>query len=196
MENSEQQDVNYLPYHAINEFMLDEYRLEVISTALRSLPKLPEAQRHALEAQIRYSVQVPGFRNSAKAPPQMKVKPAEKAFEKNPALAAGILAAWAEARSELRQQTYDLLIERGFEILPLEADRASLPGWLTVWPKDQDFDAIYSAYSERYPDAGTKKDDVSLMAIWLSGRLPYQIEGQEETESGKQGTASQDSEAA
>lgn len=176
----DEKQVAFLPYHAINEFMLDEYRHEVVSKALKALPELPDEQRDALEKQIRQVVRVPGFRNSLKAPAQLKVRPAEKAFEKNPELVSQVIAAWAQANATLRQQVFDLLTERGWELLPIEADRTLLPGWLTVWPAGQDFEVLYEAYQAKYPDEEASKNDVSLMVVWLSGRLPYQIEGEEE----------------
>jgi len=175
-------EVAFLPYHAINEFMLDDYRHQVVSKALQVLPELPEELRAGLETQIRQVVRVPGFRNSLKAPTPLKVKPTEKAFEKNPELVSLIIAAWAHAHPDLRQQVFDLLTGRGWELLPVEADRWKLPGWLTVWPKGQDFDVLYEAFREAHPESEAEKNDVSLMAVWLSGRLPYHVEGEEEEE--------------
>ncbi len=175
-------EVAFLPYHAINEFMLDDYRHQVVSAALQALPDLPEELRAGLEAQIRQGVRVPGFRNSLKAPAQLKVKPTEKAFEKNPELVSLILAAWAHSHPGLRQQVFDLLNGRGWELLPVEAERYKLPGWLTVWPKGQDFEVLYEAFHEAYPESQAAQNDVSLMAVWLSGRLPYHVEGEEDEE--------------
>jgi hypothetical protein len=179
--------VAFLPYHAINEFMLDDYRHEVVSTALNALPELPEELRASLEGQIRRAVRVPGFRNSGKAPLQLKVKPTEKAFEKSAELVALVLAAWAEANPVLRQQVFDLLVGNGWEILPIEADRTQLPGWLTVWPAGQDYDVLYETFRSTYPEVEAQKNDVSLMVVWLSGRLPYHVEGEDEEEEEEDG---------
>ena len=74
-------------------------------------------------------MQTPGFRNSAKAPVAKRVKPTAEAFTKSPHLVAAILSAWAAANVEFRQRVYDLLTERGWELLPVDADRAQLPGF-------------------------------------------------------------------
>ncbi|MBI3240686.1 MAG: hypothetical protein HYZ49_00115 [Chloroflexi bacterium] len=169
----------FLPFHALNEFMRHDYRLTVIRTALNALPGLPGHFRQPIDKMTKQVVRVPGFRNGAQAPASLKVVPVAEAFGKSPELVAAILAAWAEARTDLRQQVYDLLKGRGWEVLPPEADRAKLPGFLTKWPKGEDFDLLNKAFAEAHPDSTATTDDVSLMAVWVSGRLP--LEAEEET---------------
>lgn len=182
----EDQEIQFLPFHAINEFMRSDFRLSVIRATLNALPRLPESFRAPIDQLIRQSVQVPGFRNSSKAPASMKVKPTAEVFEKNPSLVAAILSAWAEANTALRQQVYDMLAQRGWEVLPPEADRTQLPGFLTTWPKDEDFETLDAAFREIYPDSDKSSDEISLMVVWLSGRLPYEMEGEEEAEEEKE----------
>lgn len=170
----------YLPFHAINEFMREDYRQAVVRAALHSTGQLPAEYREAIEKQTRRSVKVPGFRNSALAPAGVRVAPTASAFEKSPDLAAAILAAWAETHTELRQQVYDLLIERGWELLPIEVNRAKLPGFMIHWPKGEDFDIIGKAFAEKYPQSPAQSDDISLMTVWLGDRLPYKVDGEDE----------------
>jgi hypothetical protein len=174
--------VSFLPFHALSRFMRDDFRLTVVRTALGSLNTLPNDLQRAIDKQTKRHVNVPGFRNSTKAPTSLKVKPLADAFEKRADLVGAILAAWAETQSELRQQMYDLLTERGWEVLPVDADRTKLPGFLTVWPANEDFDVLNEAFKERYPKAEVTTDDVSLMAVWVSTRLPLEAEGEEESE--------------
>jgi hypothetical protein len=123
-------------------------------------------------------IQIPGFRNSLQAPVTLKVKPTANAFEKNSALTGAILSAWASNKIELRQKVYELLIGRGWEILPPEADRTKLPGFLTTWPANEDFQELNEAFREANPDFISTSDDVSLMAVWIGGRLPIDKEDQ------------------
>lgn len=190
MDEAEEKKVAFLPYHAINEFMLDDYRLKVIRGVLQALPDLPENLRLPLDELTRKLVRVPGFRNSLKAPAPLKAKPMAEAFEKSPQLVAAVLAAWAETQLELRQKVYDLLESRGWEILPPEADRTVIPGFLTRWPKGENFEVLNEAFNEMYPGTEAASDDVSLMVVWLSGRLPYQFEAEgREAESEGEGPA-------
>lgn len=177
-----EQTAEFLPFHAVNEFMRLDFRLTVIRSVLTALPSLPVRFRVPIDKLTRQHIRVAGFRNSVQAPAPLKVPPMAEGFEKHPELVAAILAAWAEARTDLRAKVYDLLKSRGWEILPPDADRTKLPGFLTRWPKDQDFDVLNKAYHEVYADDQVTADDVSLMVVWLSGRLPYSIEGEDEAD--------------
>jgi hypothetical protein len=168
----------FLPFHAVNQFMRDDYRLEVIKSVLIALPSLPEEQQASIERLTKKIVRVPGFRNSAKAPVSIRAKPTADAYEKSPQLVVAILSAWAAIHPELRQMVYDLLISRGWEILPIEAERAKLPGFIPTWPKGEDFDTLNNAFVEAFPNAQIENDNVSLMVVWLSVRLPYKTENE------------------
>ena len=175
-----EKQVQFYPFYAVNEFMRADYRLEVVRATLNALPRLPAEFSSPIERLTRKLVQVPGFRNSSKAPANLRIKPTADAFEKSHQLVAAVLHAWAEGRPELRQQVYDLLISRNWEVLPPEADRTKLPGFLIKWPKNEDFDVLNKAFTAMYPQAQASSDDVSLMIVWVSARLPYRVEGEEE----------------
>jgi hypothetical protein len=160
--------------------MRDDYRQTVVRRAMNSLPNLPDDLRIAIDKQTKRHVTVPGFRNSIKAPMSLKIRPMAEAFEKRADLVGVVLAAWAETQAELRQQVYDLLTERGWEVLPIEADRTKLPGFLTRWPANEDFDVLNEAFKEKYPGSEITTDDISLMAVWISTRLPLEVEGEDE----------------
>jgi hypothetical protein len=174
--------VSFLPFHALSRFMRDDYRQTVVRTAMNALPDLPDELRSAIDKQTKRHVTVPGFRNSIKAPTALKIRSMNEAFEKRADLVGVILAAWAETQAELRQQVYDLLTERSWEVLPLEADRTKLPGFLTRWPANEDFDVINEAFKEKYPESVITPDDISLMAVWISTRLPLETEGEDDEE--------------
>jgi hypothetical protein len=193
-ENSE-----FLPFHAINEYMRPDFKLAIIRYTLTSEANLPEPFANDLDHTIKKSVKVPGFRSSDKAPALMKVYPTSKAFEKNPDLVASIISCWAELQSELRDQVYQLLKSRNWNIFqeadgvdfenfsielikewpifPIKFNRAKLPGFFTHWPKDEDFDVLYKSFVTLFPDAESSIDKVSLMVVWLSMRLPYHVDG-------------------
>ena len=183
----EDETVQFLPFHAINEFMRSDYRLAVLRSTYTALPDLPESYRAPLERLSRQFVQVPGFRNSAKAPVGKKIRPAAEAFEKSPALVAAVLSAWAEAHAALRQQIYELLQKRGWEILPPDSDRTQLPGFFPAWPHGEDFETLNKAFQAAFPAAQASDDDISLMVVWLSARLPYQMEDEGEDEEQENG---------
>lgn len=190
--------IAFLPFHAINEFMRPDFRLAVIRSALSALPNLPEKFSNPVHQLTRKYVKVPGFRNSDKAPAVVKALPMAKAFEKHADLVAALLAAWGEAHAELRSQVYEVLKARNWKtfpeteslsldslnpelvkdwaILPLNVDRTKVPGFYAHWPKGEDFEAIYQQFSDTYPDSDASIDQISLMAVWVSLRLPYQVD--------------------
>ncbi len=172
--------LQFLPFHAINEFMRDDYRQQVVRAVLSGQATLPVPLQASLERYTRKSVLIPGFRNSAKAPVPMRAKLTAEVFEKSPQMAAAVLSAWAELNASLREQVFDYLSSLDWEILPVEADRSLLPGFLIVWPKGDDLETLSKKFLELNPEQTASTDDVSLMIVWLCGRLPYQTEGEEE----------------
>ncbi len=175
-----QKEISFLPFHAINEFMLDEYRLKVIRVTIEALPELPDHVQSTINKMTRKLVKVQGFRNSSKAPLGIKMRSMEKTFKNNPTFVATILSAWAMINSHLSQQIYELLVHRKWDILPIDAERSKLPGFLTSWPEGESFDTLHEAFFHMYPESQSEKDDISLMIVWLGGRLPYQFSMQED----------------
>lgn len=170
------QQVEYLPFHAINEFMLNDYRLHVLQTVFAQLEKLPGERRSALTNFVKRHVQVPGFRNSAQAPAGVKARAAVSVFERSPDFVAHVLQGWAELHPELRQQVFTFLQARQWEgILPPETDRTKLPGFQMVWPEGQTYDVLDAAFVEMFPDHTYEPYDLRLMIVWLAGRLPYDM---------------------
>lgn len=192
-----EQDIQFIPFNAINEFMRNDYRTTVIRTVLTAAPELPENLRKPIIQAVKKHVKVPGFRNAEKAPAAIKAIAMGKAFEKNADVVINVIAAWAEIHAELHQQVSALLDAHGWKefpteisleslsaekikewgILPPNVDRTRLPGFVTTWPKDNDFETLYNAFVEMYPNVEESIDNVSLMVVWISMRLPIDIEG-------------------
>ncbi len=191
-------NAEFLPFHAINEFMRPDFRLSIVRDTLNALPQLSEEHNNRINSLTRKLVKVPGFRNSEKAPVLMRVIPTAKTFEKSADLVSAILAAWCDANQALRDQVHSLLKARGWDclesnqpfnfeilssdllktwpILPVDVDRTKLPGFYIHWPKGDDYEVLYTHFTELYPDTQISIDQVSLMVVWLSLRLPYQME--------------------
>jgi hypothetical protein len=180
MTENDKPQLQFIPFHAINEFMRADFRLTMLRETMKALPDLSPKTQRTLNKLTKKYVKVPGFRNSAKAPATIKAVNMVKPFEKEPKLVAAVLSAWAEAHPDLRQGVFDVLSGFGWKLLPVEANRARLPGFLTQWPEEDDYEAIYEAYTQAHPDAEHSMDEVSLMAVWLSLRLPVDKVGKDE----------------
>jgi hypothetical protein len=172
--------VAFIPFHAINQFMRNDFRINIIRSTLLSMSQLDREFTAPIDRLTRKHVKVAGFRNSAKAPATVKAVAMVKPFEKHPNLVAAILNAWTASNAELRQQVFDLLTGRLWKLLPVETDRTKLPGFLTRWPDEDDFEVLYEAFTSAHPDADASIDEVSLMVVWLSGRLPVDKISKEE----------------
>lgn len=177
------ESIEYLPFHALNNFMQNDYRAAVIRETLQNLQKLPSEQQARLNKLTRQYVKVPGFRNSAKAPVAIRARAIAEEFEEAPELVAVTIGAWADANHALRDQMYALLRGRGWDVLPPEADRTQLPGFLPSWPEGENYDTISEAFRASYPESEAEDDDMRLMSVWISGRLPYLQEEPGEGES-------------
>jgi hypothetical protein len=162
----------FIPFHAINEFMRNDFRLNIIRTTLISKGELNRKFAAPIDRLTRKHVKVAGFRNSLKAPVTIMAVAMVKAFEKHPDLVAAIVNGWSESKTELRSQISALLTARGWKLLPIEVDRSKLPGFLTEWPEEDDYETLYEEYNKIYPENEVSIDETSLMVIWLSGRLP------------------------
>ena len=172
MKNEEK--AQFIPYHAINEFMRNDFRLHVIRTVMQSLQEIDKETSSLIDRLTRKYVKVSGFRNSSKAPAMVKSVAMVKPFQKQPELVSAILQAWARLNPDLQDDIYELLISRGWKILPIKVHRKDLPGFLTRWPAGEDYETLYTAFQEANPDNKASLDEASLMVVILSGRLPIE----------------------
>ena len=171
---NQNKQIEFIPFHAINEFMRNDFRLNIIKKTLTDLKTLDRKFVTPIDQLTRRHVKVAGFRNSVKAPATVKAVAMVKAFESKPRLVAAILEAWAETQPEFRQHVFDLLVDRGWKILPVDMRRSKFPGFLTRWPAEDDYEVLYQAFMDSYPDSDASIDQTSLMIVWLSGRLPIE----------------------
>jgi hypothetical protein len=175
------QEIEFLPFAAINNFMLPEYRSQVLGKVFSGLSRQTNRNAGMLKSLIKKYIRVPGFRDSSHAPALLIARNADQAFEESSDFAARTIACWADLNQGLAGEVFALLNERKWEeILPLDADRAAMPGFLTRWPENESFDTILASYKEKFPDAKSEDNDISLMTVWLSGRLPFYSEAEEE----------------
>ena len=184
MENKGEKYVEYLPFNAVNEFMRDDYRSVILSEVMTHLESLPEELRKDLSRLISKFIKIPGFRNSAMAPAAMKARNAVNLFQKSGAFAGTVIESWTSLHPELKSGIWTVLNERGWEPLPLDANRTKLPGFQIHWPKTDTFEVLQGETKKANPSLTETDDDISLMAVWVGNRLPYDLftEGEEKQE--------------
>jgi hypothetical protein len=182
---SEKKEVQVIPFHAINEFMRDDYRLLVLQEVFTNLAKGTPEQRAAITKLFANGVKLPGFRNSSLAPLPIKIKNSMSVFERSAEFTANVLEVWSNLHSELKENMVDILSEKGWEPQPVNVDRSLLPGFLIDWPKTDTFEVLINAVRAKKADIDESDDNISLMAVWVGNRLPYNLfTGDEEKQEG------------
>ena len=172
---SDKEKTQYLPFHAVNEFMRDDYRLTILQEVYTSLDQASAIHRQLITRTFAKGVQIPGFRNSSLAPLAIKIKNSTSLFERSADFAATIMECWSNLHPPLKKAMFTLLSEKGWNPQPLDIDRSLLPGFLTDWPKTDTFDVLIKGIQEAIPEMKESDDNISLMAVWVGNRLPYNL---------------------
>lgn len=172
----------FLPFHAINEFMRDDYRLSILQEVMTHVEDCNKDKILRMNRLFIKMVQIPGFRNSSLAPTAVRVKHGVSLFEKSPEFAALIMECWSELHQALRQTVWQLLDIKNWKPLPANADRTQLPGFMVNWPKDDTFDLFIKTVKETSPELNESDDNVSLMVVWIGNKLPYDLFDEPEPE--------------
>lgn len=172
--------ITFLPFHAINEFMLPDYQKHILRTVFANINQFGEDTQKEINVLSRKLLKIQGFKNSVQAPLNLKVNAAIPAFEKSPQFVAVCIYAWQNLNQELANKVWDLLTQRSWILLPVEADRRKLPGFMIEWPEQDPFEVLTSAFHEMFPDGEESEYDITLMMVWLSTRLPYEMVSKED----------------
>jgi len=170
---TENTKAKYLPFHAINEFMRDDFRLTVLQDVLSKLDSIGKENALHINRLITKGVQIPGFRNSSLAPLGIKVRQCVSLFESSQEFAALIVDTWSHLHQPLMDAVWKLVEDRNWKPLPLEIDRTLLPGFSTNWPKADTFESFEQALHEKMPELNENDDNISLMVVWVGNKLPY-----------------------
>jgi len=166
----------FLPFHAINEFMRDDYRLTILTEVLSNQDKMSAEKHSLLNKMITRYVTVQGFRNSNLAPVGRKAKGTATLFERSHELVAIVVESWSRLHEQLGRAVLTVLTEKEWESLqPLDVDRSQLPGFLIHWPKKDNFEELIKAVKEKDPQLDESDDNISLMVVWIGNRLPYDL---------------------
>lgn len=178
-------EAKFLPWAALNEFMVDSFRIAVVRRAMTSMQQVGGKHKATIQRIVRNKAAVPGFRNAGKAPLPLQIQPAAIVFIKESELVSAVLSVWAETVPDLRDGIQAFLAARNWPLLPADADRTLIPGWLMDWPENDDLQTLGDAYLEAtYPngDSPYTRDDACLMICWISLRLPVNLPEDDEEE--------------
>ncbi len=170
---SENSKVQYIPFHAINEFMRDDFRNTILHEVFTNFEKLDQEQTSRISRLFKNGVQIPGFRNSHQAPVGVKIRYSNEIFQKSAEFAALIVDCWSQLHKSLGEAVWQLLDNRNWKPLPITTNRTQLPGFLVDWPKEDNFEALIKVLGENNPEIKESDDNISLMVVWVGNKLPY-----------------------
>ena len=171
----DQKQQHFLPFHAINEFMMNDFRKNIIQDVFQAMDQINPKTKAELLQQLKRKLELPGFRNPNLAPKPLQINASIKIFETDPVFTGVVLSAWLESQVTLFSQIESLLIIWGWDIFPVDYPRTKLPGFLTTWPEHQQFKDIITVFREKFHDAMNSDDEIALMAVWSSMRLPVEM---------------------
>lgn len=165
--------VQFLPFHAVNEFMRDDFRFAILQEVIHNLDKGDKEHTLRFNRLFSKGVQIAGFRNSNQAPLAVKVRNSTSLFERSSDFAALTISIWSQLHQSLQNDIWQILDKKDWKPLPIDADRSLLPGFRVDWPKGDTFDTLIKAHHENAPDSTESDDNICLMVVWMGNKLPY-----------------------
>lgn len=170
-------EIEYLPFKAINVFIESEYLRKTLKSILKNINSLPKEDRISFGNSFREYVNILGFRNPLRAPLTLQVNAFIKAFEEKDEVVPFTLSTWTKINSDFANKVKSWLESEGWDQLSLEKDFNENEGFLNKWPDGLSFEKIIEDFEKAHPDLDFDQDDLILMVLWISGRLPEEDSG-------------------
>lgn len=162
----------YLPFKAINVFIERDYLETVIKDVLEGIGSLSREEQTEFNIFYRKHVSILGFRNPVRAPLTLKINGYAGVFEEKEDVIPFTLTTWTKIKSELSEQVKNWLDSQGWEALALEREFDENIGFTADWPENLTFDEIEEKFKTDNPKVEFNRDDLILMVLWISGKLP------------------------
>jgi hypothetical protein len=164
--------IETVPFKAINVFINQDYLESVLKAVLTGYKKLPKQKQIEFTHFLRKYVTILGFRDPSRAPLPLQINALAKAFEEKDEVVPYVLSIWAKVNKKLAADVTAWLEENKFENLASEREYAEEAGFTPDFPEKMSFDKVEKDFAKANPDAKYERDDLILMVLWISGRLP------------------------
>lgn len=165
-------EIETIPFKAINVYINEDYLETVLKSVLTGYKKLPKQAQIEFVVFLRKYATVLGFRDPSRAPLTLQANALAKAFEKKDEVVVYVLSVWAKVNNKLADEVKSWLSEQGLKDLETEREFAENAGFTRDLPKKLGFDKIEKEFAKANPDSKFERDDLILMVLWISGRLP------------------------
>jgi hypothetical protein len=154
-----------LPFVAINACLRDDFIQRVIARALEALPGSSEPCAAGLSRTLA-SLQIPGFRQFARAPRALQARAAVSRFRSSSEFVGCILALWLARHGELAAEVGRFL--EGQQV-PRERIRVEDGRFRGSWSLEE---VLRLADLFRAEHADADRDEVALLLCCLTSRAP------------------------
>jgi hypothetical protein len=161
-----------LAYKSINVFIEREYLEDLLGRILQAKGDLPKEEQIAFNNQFRKYITVLGFRNPLRAPRQLQINAYASAFEAKDEVVPFTLSTWTKQNQDVANHVLKWLDAQGWKDLSLERTFNDSDGFISDWPKNLSFEKITKKFKKDNPDMDVNDDDLILMVLWISGKLP------------------------
>lgn len=165
-------DIETIPFKAINVYINDDYLETVLKSVLTGYKKLPKQAQIEFTVFLRKYVTVLGFRDPSRAPLSLQINALAKAFEGKDEVVPYVLSIWTKVNKKLAGKVQSWLKDQGLKNLATEREYSEGAGFTQDLPKKFAFDKLEKAFAKAEPDTKFDRDDLILMVLWISGRLP------------------------
>jgi hypothetical protein len=161
-----------LSYKTINVFIEQDYLEKIMGNILSGVKKLPKQDQIDFSRFMRKYVNILGFRDPSRAPLPLQINALTKSFEEKDEVIPVTLSVWAKINKKLAKQVKAWLDDEGWKDLESERAYEEGDGFMADWPKKLTFDKLVKNFQKANPDAKFDRDDLILMVLWISGKLP------------------------
>lgn len=163
-----------LPFKSINVYIEREYLEKVVTNILEGVGKLNKEEQIRFSQDFRKHISVLGFRNPLRAPLSLQVNAYASAFEEKEEVIPFSLTIWSKVKTDLAEKVQSWLESEGWDDLALEREFEEDNGFVFDWPDDLSFDQVEEKFQNANPDFEYDRDDLILMVLWISGKLPIE----------------------
>jgi len=167
----------YLPYKTINVFIESDYLRKTLEFILTNINTLPKEGQISFVNSFKEYVNILGFRNPMRAPLMLQVNAYIRAFEEKDEVIPFTLSTWSKIKSEFASEVKSWLESEGWDQLSTEREFDENMGFLKNLPEGLSFEQIIDRFKKARPDLAFEEDDLILMVLWISGRLPQEDSG-------------------
>lgn len=165
-------DNEYLPYKTINIYIERDFLKETLEYVIQNINTLPKENQIAFGNKFREYVTILGFRNPMRAPLPLQVNAFVRAFEDMDEVIPFTLSTWANLRHDFAVKVKDWLTSEGWKDLNLEREFDEREGFVRDWHASVTFESLIQEFEKAHPGLDFDEDDLILMILWISGKLP------------------------